>query len=593
MNEKNLLKIFVIFFSILSACVAVISITTQKFSNRKAQSVLMQFQQSYGETISHLFKSDILNGNNRSVIDNLERLVNSSAIDGYIFISRVSNFSRSNFSGDLSSYVQSRSEVRYSDSSTTAAEIIVMTNVSRFNTSQTEIVAASATGWIVTFIVLMTMSLLGFVLLKRENAKIRLFINDYLMGEQLTASSELSAVWSPIVNVLMNSKERVDSLNAELESAKISNAIAQTTQMLAHDVRRPFNLFRMAIERIKPAQNMEQVRAIVAQSLPEVEMSLARVNGLISDVLNIGRDSAPDMEDLRLASIVDEVVDETRKLYSQRVLDFRIDVPLDIWIRADFTRLPRVFLNILSNAIEAVKDPLVKIWLNAQSLADGFVQIRIRNEGSYITPEVRERLFELFFTKGKIGGTGLGLAIVKKIVTQHGGTVYCVSQKDPQHDSGFVEIVFTLKVGRAIVEEPSGSASSNVGASSLVLKPLRGSNRPHVVFLDDSPLARWAWENKLKSSVSIQCFEGPKAFFQSLDRDSDNLFAVRNIHTIITDHFFSPDERMTGIEFARALRGRGFAGRILLASSGEFNARELEGVVDKIVDKLPVEWDDL
>jgi hypothetical protein len=50
---------------------------------------------------------------------------------------------------------------------------------------------------------------------------------------------------------------------------------------------------------------------------------------------------------------------------------------------------------------------------------------------------------------------------------------------------------------------------------------------------------------------------------------------------------------MTGIEFAQELRRLGFNGRILLASNGEFSSSELTGIVDKIVDKQPVEWDRL
>jgi hypothetical protein len=65
------------------------------------------------------------------------------------------------------------------------------------------------------------------------------------------------------------------------------------------------------------------------------------------------------------------------------------------------------------------------------------------------------------------------------------------------------------------------------------------------------------------------------------------------VHTIITDHYFSPDERLTGLDVARELRSRGFAGRILLASNGAFSPAELAGLVDKVVDKNPVEWEKL
>jgi hypothetical protein len=141
-----------------------------------------------------------------------------------------------------------------------------------------------------------------------------------------------------------------------------------------------------------------------------------------------------------------------------------------------------------------------------------------------------------------------------------------------------------------LVSEPSAAVSVNPTAAEDTEE---AQPKPQVVFLDDSPLARWAWENKLKSHVSIRCFDGPKAFFQKIDEDSSNRIDLCTLHTIITDHYFTPDERLTGLELAKELRNRGFAGRILLASNGEFSPSELNGIVDKIVDKQPVGWEKL
>jgi CheY-like chemotaxis protein len=114
--------------------------------------------------------------------------------------------------------------------------------------------------------------------------------------------------------------------------------------------------------------------------------------------------------------------------------------------------------------------------------------------------------------------------------------------------------------------------------------------KPHVVFLDDSPLARWVWEAKLKPLTNIRCFAGPRELFERIESGSIEL---SKIHTMITDHYFAPDERLTGLDVARELRSRGFGGRILLASNGAFSAAELTGLVDKVVDKSPVDWDEL
>jgi hypothetical protein len=113
---------------------------------------------------------------------------------------------------------------------------------------------------------------------------------------------------------------------------------------------------------------------------------------------------------------------------------------------------------------------------------------------------------------------------------------------------------------------------------------------PQVVFIDDSALVRWVWENKLKGKVQLVSYAGPRDFWSAFELGEIEL---QKVHTIITDHYFAPDEQYTGLEFAALLRKCGFNGRILLASNGEFQPENLKGIVDKVVDKQPLDWDEL
>ncbi|MEY3903194.1 MAG: hypothetical protein RL189_2500 [Pseudomonadota bacterium] len=386
----------------------------------------------------------------------------------------------------------------------------------------------------------------------------------------------------------------------EAQRLRVDAAIARTTQMLAHDVRKPFALFRMTIDRVKTAGTPQQVQLALQESLPEVERSLASVNGLISDVLNVGGEFSLVLKPVRLAPIVDEVIDELRKLHPTRTLRVQTDILPDVWVEADDTRLPRVFLNILSNAIEAVTTTGVDLWVNAQGNvgkadANGKnIEVRVGNAGSYIPPDACEKLFDLFYTSGKKGGTGLGLAIVRKIIEGHGGHVKCQSERTADAPQGKVEFVFTLRATvqpeLATVEPQVQQSSLTADAESNTTSSQEQAQLPKVIFLDDSPLARWAWETKLKGKVDLLVLDGPKAFWTKV---GDSSVSLSEIHTIITDHYFAPDEKMTGLEFASELRVREFKGRILLASNGEFTANELAGIVDKIVDKQPAEWETL
>ncbi len=425
---------------------------------------------------------------------------------------------------------------------------------------------------------------------------------------------------APLFAQFLRIQQKIEALNTENAKA---NAIARTTQMLAHDVRKPFALFKMTIERIKSAATTEQVLQALQEALPEVERSMGSVDGLIMDVMNVGGDFSLVLKPVRLGQIIEEVTDEVSRLYPQRSLSIQSNLSPHLWIQGDLTRLPRVFLNILSNAIEAVESKEVRLWIAAHAVepdsntGNRMVEILLGNAGSFIAPESRERIFDLFFTAGKLGGTGLGLAIVKKIISQHGGTVVCSSEKSAAFPEGKVEFVFQLQAASPVEEsllQPSNTVQSRQGLpeaaqsskgkmqSALKATPnipgatqhareaTHAAPKPRVVFLDDSPLARWVWEAKLKPHTEIRCFEGPRELREAIESCSIELSGV---HTIITDHYFAPDERLTGLDVARELRSGGFTGRILLASNGAFSPADLAGLVDKVVDKNPVEWEKL
>ncbi|MEN9529171.1 MAG: hypothetical protein RI932_1044, partial [Pseudomonadota bacterium] len=417
---------------------------------------------------------------------------------------------------------------------------------------------------------------------------------------------------------------RIEELNTE--NARES-AIARTTQMLAHDVRKPFALFRMTLDRVKNASTPEQMQQALQEALPEVERSLANVNGLISDVLNVGGEFNLVLKPIRLAPVVEDVVEELRKLHPTRTLNVQVSIPSDLWVEADDTRLPRVFLNILSNAIEAVETKQVDLWVSAtaekqsSNSKGGHVEVRVANLGSFIAPEARSKLFDLFYTSGKRGGTGLGLAIVRKIIEAHGSSVVCSSERSDACPQGKVE--FTWKLSTAVGSEGEFGEEKQVAAAAEVVAESRNnelngdvlpgvaesptaafpgnstppkanspddSALPKVAFLDDSPLARWVWEAKLKSKARVISFASPGDFWKAVE---NNALDLGSLHTIITDHYFAPDEKVTGVEFAAHVRQQGFMGRILLASNGEFDAEKLSGIVDKIVDKQPADWETL
>jgi two-component system sensor kinase FixL len=114
------------------------------------------------------------------------------------------------------------------------------------------------------------------------------------------------------------------------------------------------------------------------------------------------------------------------------------DLPI---VQADPIQLQQVLLNLVINAFDAMCDtpvPNRKIVIATERNVDGAIHASVRDHGIGISEEVRERVFEQFFTT-KAKGLGMGLAIVRSIVESHGGTIAAENA-----DGGGARFYFTL-----------------------------------------------------------------------------------------------------------------------------------------------------
>ncbi|WP_017730871.1 sensor histidine kinase [Nafulsella turpanensis] len=109
---------------------------------------------------------------------------------------------------------------------------------------------------------------------------------------------------------------------------------------------------------------------------------------------------------------------------TQKKIKLEVDLKEpDLFLQADINLLDQVFINLIINAIEAVKDsPEPKISLSAYRIADKKVMVKVADNGTGMSKEVQEKIFIPFFSTKK-QGSGIGLSLCKQIVVLHGGSI--------------------------------------------------------------------------------------------------------------------------------------------------------------------------
>ena len=199
-------------------------------------------------------------------------------------------------------------------------------------------------------------------------------------------------------------------------------------QMMAHDVRKPFSLFRMLLQTLYEMNFDKNCQNYIESAQGEIEKALRDVNSFVDDVLELNRNIEISYKSVNLDNIIYEsLLGSARNLEK----DYRLKIVYDLrhthQVIANDSQIKRVMTNIMSNAFQAMKEG-GKIWIQTIEFAkDKKIEVCIGNSSSYIPPEKRQIIFKDFYSEGKKSGTGLGLAIVKKIIKEHHGKIWIES----------------------------------------------------------------------------------------------------------------------------------------------------------------------
>jgi signal transduction histidine kinase len=145
------------------------------------------------------------------------------------------------------------------------------------------------------------------------------------------------------------------------------------------------------------------------------------INEMLRELADVSRGRIHPPETCRLGEVVGAAVDILSPAAAEHGVTIRISVDESIELPLERVRMERVFLNLISNAIEAMPAG-GEISISAVYEPAG-LHIEVRDTGPGIPESVRARLFQPFVTSGK-NGLGLGLALSRQTLLDHGGDLW-------------------------------------------------------------------------------------------------------------------------------------------------------------------------
>ncbi|MEP6516104.1 PAS domain S-box protein [Microcoleus vaginatus] len=294
---------------------------------------------------------------------------------------------------------------------------------------------------------------------ERKKAEEALHISEAQSREQ---AAELAATLNQLkaTNSQLVQSEKMSSLGLLLAGVahEINNPVSFIYGNLTHLTNYTQDLFHQLELYQKhyphPVAEIQQAREeneldFLAEDLPKILSSMSvgveRICQIVQSLRNFSRHDDSQMKPLNLH----EGIDSTLLILNHRLKGNGEKPPIQIV--KQYGELPtvecfagpinQVFMNILSNAIDALDDANSR--QNCQEMPENpsqirictevvgnFVEIKIADNGPGITEEVKQRIFDTFFTTKPIGkGTGMGLSISYQIIVErHKGELYCTSE---------------------------------------------------------------------------------------------------------------------------------------------------------------------
>ncbi len=232
--------------------------------------------------------------------------------------------------------------------------------------------------------------------------------------------------------VRLRDPEAQRQIGRQLQTADRLSAISRITGGVAHEVKNPLNAMLMHVELAR--MKLSSGDTDVAPQMEIISREILRLDRVVKTFLDFTRPVELNLSDVPLDAFVREIVELASP--QAAAAGIRVAVKQDIEatsIRVDVDLMKQAILNIVVNAFEAMPDG-GELRIECAMYNDE-AEIRISDTGTGIPPELREKIFRLYYTT-KPEGSGIGLAMTFRLVQLHDGAIDFASE--PGNGTTFV-----------------------------------------------------------------------------------------------------------------------------------------------------------
>jgi len=213
--------------------------------------------------------------------------------------------------------------------------------------------------------------------------------------------------------------ESAEAIESELELSRRMAAIGRLTSGVGHEVKNPINAIVVHVELLK--SKLTGAGASAIRHVEIIETEIRRLDRVVQLLVDFSRPVELRLREQDLRQVIGDVLALSSAELSTHQVTLVSNIPhKPMMVNIDSDLLKQAALNVIQNGAQAMPNG-GKLHVSLEEYRK-FAVIRITDEGPGIPEEIREKIFDLYFTT-KSGGSGIGLAMTYRILQLHYGSI--------------------------------------------------------------------------------------------------------------------------------------------------------------------------
>ncbi|NOY52566.1 MAG: hypothetical protein GXP58_02980 [Deltaproteobacteria bacterium] len=239
------------------------------------------------------------------------------------------------------------------------------------------------------------------------------------------SNSKLYSILQEKIFQLAESNRQLHKVHSRMMQMERFSIMGSVAAGVAHEIKNPLNAIVIYLELLKKEIAKEKPeKSRISEKLNVVEQEIERLSDMATEFLSYSSVEQLEMSPIDIRILLQQVLRFIGYQAKEQNVTIKKSFARSLpEISVNHKQMKQVFINIILNALQAMPERgELTVSLKKAVPKPGCLQITFADNGNGIAPEVREHIFEPFYTTRK-GGTGLGLSFVDKVLKEHGGEV--------------------------------------------------------------------------------------------------------------------------------------------------------------------------